>query len=198
MRALAPLREFGNPLLDLIGPKEFTAWQKIGDPAVMHGWHYYWKSRDLVSMSDDTIDVIVEHASRIESPRSYALIFQLGGAVARVDEDESAYSHRGAAYNVNINGAWLPEEKSDRAEPETRWTREMFDALAPYEAGVYVNFLMDEGEHRVEAAYGKAKYQRLVQLKNRYDPTNFFRLNQNIKPSLVTAPRRDTAPGQGE
>jgi len=184
-RALAPLRRFGRPLLDLMGPKAFPSWQQAIDPVVPHGWHYYWKSRNLAPMSEEMIDVIVDHAWKIRSPRSNALIFQLGGAVSRIDEDATAYSHRDAAHSININGVWLPEEAIALSEQETRWTRDMSDALDRFDAGVYVNFLMDEGSHRVEAAYGKTKFDRLVSLKDRYDPTNFFRSNQNIKPSAL-------------
>jgi FAD/FMN-containing dehydrogenase len=108
-------------------------------------------------------------------------VFQLGGAVSRVAEDGTAYAHRDARHNVNINGVWTEEE----GEPSRHvaWTREFFQALEPHSPGVYVNFLGDEGEERVRAAYGPGKYDRLLALKRRYDPDNFFRLNQNIKPS---------------
>jgi FAD/FMN-containing dehydrogenase len=180
-RVLEPLRRYGKPLLDLIGPKPFIGYQSIGDPTARHGWHYYWKSTELTELKDDMIDIIADHSSRIASPLSYALIFQLGGAIARVPEDATAYSHRTAAHNININGVWLPEEARSAADPETAWARGLFHDLEPYQAGVYVNFLADEGEDRVRAAYG-AKYERLRELKRRYDPTNFFRMNQNIKP----------------
>jgi FAD/FMN-containing dehydrogenase len=181
-RALEPVRRFGDPLLDLIGPKQYVAWQQTGDPTVPHGWHYYWKSRDLHAIDAEMVDLIVEQASLIHSPRSYALIFQLGGAIAGVDEGATAYSHRTAAHSININGVWLPDEADERSAQEIDWTRNMYDALEPFDAGVYVNFLMDEGAHRVAAAYGARKYERLVGLKDRYDPTNVFRFNQNIKP----------------
>ena len=179
--ALKPLRAFGRPLLDLVAEKPYVANQAANDPTVPHGWHYYWKSTDITGLEDGAIDGIVEHATAIESPRSYALIFQLGGALARIDEDATAYSHRSAAFNVNINGVWLPDEPI--AEQEIAWTRGFFDALEPWQAGVYVNFLGEEGEARVRTAYGEAKYGRLVALKDRFDPDNVFRMNQNITPS---------------
>jgi len=180
-RVLAPLRGFGRPLFDLVGPKPYVANQGANDKAVPHGWHYYWKSTDLGDLGDDTIDIITEHALRMRSPRSYCILFQLGGAVARVGEDETAYSHRAAAFNININGVWLPDE--NRGDEESAWVRGLFNALEPHQFGVYVNFLMDEGPDRVRQAYGEAKYRRLVALKDRMDPENVFRMNQNIAPS---------------
>ncbi|HKA69665.1 MAG TPA: FAD-binding oxidoreductase, partial [Actinomycetes bacterium] len=123
-RVLAPLRGFGQPLFDLVGPKEYVANQGANDKAVPHGWHYYWKSADLAELQDETIDIITEHAFRMRSPRSYCIIFQLGGAVSRVGEDETAYSHRAAAFNVNINGVWQPDE--NRGEHESAWVRGLF------------------------------------------------------------------------
>ena len=180
-RALAPLRGFGRPLFDLVAPKPYVANQGANDKAVPHGWHYYWKSLDLPDLGDVTIDIITEHALRMRSPRSYCILFQLGGAVARVGEDETAYSHRAAAFSININGVWLPDE--NRGDNESAWVRGLYAALEPYQFGVYVNFLMDEGPERVKQAYGEAKYRRLVALKDRLDPQNVFRMNQNIAPS---------------
>lgn len=151
------------------------------DATVPHGWHYYWKSCEIGELEDETIDLIAEHSMRIRSPRSYTVIFQLGGAIARVPEEATAYAHREAAHNVNINGVWLPEEP--RREEEVAWTRAFFRALEPYQAGVYVNFLGEEGEERVFAAYGEEKYRRLAVLKARWDPENVFRMNQNIRPA---------------
>jgi FAD/FMN-containing dehydrogenase len=97
-----------------------------------------------------------------------------------VDEDAMAYSHRSARHNININGVWT----EDDADPATHieWTRAFFADLEPHSPGVYVNFLGDEGAERIRAAYGPAKFERLVELKRRYDPDNFLRLNQNIRP----------------
>ncbi|MFQ5890994.1 MAG: FAD-binding oxidoreductase [Gemmatimonadota bacterium] len=178
---LRPLREFRRSLIDLIAPKPYVAHQSMLDATVPHGWHYYWKSCEIGELEDETIDLIAEHSMRIRSPRSYTVIFQLGGAIARVPEEATAYAHREAAHNVNINGVWLPEEP--RREEEVAWTRAFFRALEPYQAGVYVNFLGEEGEERVFAAYGEEKYRRLAVLKARWDPENVFRMNQNIRPA---------------
>ncbi|MGH2349328.1 MAG: FAD-binding oxidoreductase [bacterium] len=180
-RLLHPFRRFGRPLLDLIAPKPYLRHQSMFDPTVPHGWHYYWKSLELPPLTDAVIDRIVEHSMRITSPLSYTLIFQLGGAVARIGEAATAYAHRHAAHSVNINAVWQPGDPS--AAAHARWAQQFFAALEPDQVGVYVNFLGDEGDERVRAAYGAAKYRRLAELKRRYDPTNFFRLNQNIKPA---------------
>jgi FAD/FMN-containing dehydrogenase len=154
---------------------------------VPHGWHYYWKSCEVAGLADAAIDTLVERSLAMRSSRSYTIIFQLGGAVARVGEDETAYSYRHAAFNINVNAVWLPEE--DAGARETAWARDLFDRLKPHQLGVYVNFLMDEGAERVRQAYGATKYERLAALKDRYDPGNVFRMNQNILPAAkATSP----------
>ena len=120
-------------------------------------WHYYWKSLETPPFEDATIDVLVEHTERITSPRSFTIVFHLGGALARVPEDAMAYPQRDAAFDVNITTVWA--EGDERATEHVRWTREFHAALEPHTGGrVYVNFLGDEGQARVRAAYGEAKY----------------------------------------
>ena len=176
-----PLKQFGRPIVDLLEPKPYTALQSMFDPLVPHGWHRYWKSVELPPLTDDAIDTLVEHSSAPTSPKSYCIVFQLGGALARVGEDETAFSQRGAAHNVNINAVWTEEDPD--AERHIAWAQDYFDAMQPQAGGrVYVNFLGEEGGNRVRQAYGARNYERLVELKRAYDPTNFFRLNQNIEP----------------
>jgi hypothetical protein len=180
-RALAPLRAVGRPLVDAVGPRPYVELQQLFNAAVPHGWHYYWKSCELPPLTDGAIDTLVEHAGRIASPRSYIIVFQLGGAVARVGEHETAYGQRDAAHNVNINAVWLDGDPS--RDDHIRWSRECFAALEPFSTGrAYVNFLGDEGQARVRAAYGEERYARLVALKRVHDPDNVFRHNQNIDP----------------
>jgi len=179
-KTLAAEEKDAKPFFDGVGPKPYVAVQGANDKAVPHGWHYYWKSCEVAGLEDTAIDILVERSLAMRSPRSYTIIFQLGGAVARVGEDETAYSHRHAAFNINVNAVWLPEE--DVAAQETAWARDLFERLRPHQLGVYVNFLMDEGPERVRLAYGEAKYQRLLALKRRFDPANVFRMNQNIAP----------------
>ena len=178
-RVLRPLKQFGHPVLDLCAPKPFLAHQKMFDPSFRHGWWYYFRSCDVAGLTDEVIDIVVEHGRRITSPITSIALWQMGGAVARVGEDETAFNGRDAGFTFNINGN---SETADGFEAERRWARDYWSALAPYHTGVYVNFLMEEGEERVRQAYGAEKYDRLKALKRTYDPTNFFRLNQNITP----------------
>jgi FAD/FMN-containing dehydrogenase len=176
-----PLKEFGTPIADLLEPKLYTALQSTFDPFVPHGWHRYWKSVELPPLTDDAIDTLVEHASAVTSPKSYCIVLQLGGALARAGADETAFSQRDAAHNVAINAVWT--EDDPEGERHVAWARDFFSAMQPHARGrVYVNFLGDEGAERVRQSYGDRQYERLVELKRAYDPTNFFRLNQNIEP----------------
>jgi FAD binding domain/Berberine and berberine like len=177
---LAPLRAFKPPLFDLCTAKPFVEHQAMFDPTFPHGRWYYIQSHDVAELSDDVIDTLVDHCQRIESPHSGSPMFQLGGAIGAVPDDATAFSGRGAAHTININGV---AETSADFERERDWVRGLWAALEPYKAGVYVNFMMDEGEDRVRAAYGPDKFARLQALKAHYDPDNFFRLNQNIPPA---------------
>jgi hypothetical protein len=179
-RIVQPIKSFGPPAVDLIGPMPYQALQSMMDPGAPAGMQNYWKAFSLAELSDAAIDLLVAHASRRRSPLSQVHLHHLGGAVARVPKEATAYTHRGAAFAINILGVW-----SDPAETETDtpWVRELADAMAPHtSAGVYVNFLGNEGEERVRAAYGDETYARLVEVKTRLDPTNLFHLNQNIRP----------------
>ena len=175
-----PLKQLGRPIADLLEPKPYTALQSMFDPMVPHGWHRYWKSVELPPLTDDAIDTLVEQAPPVTSARSYCIVFQLGGALARVDGHETAFGQRAAAHNVNVNAVWT----EDDPEPERHiaWACDFFDALQPHAGeSVYVNFLGDEGGDRVRQAYG-GRYARLVEVKRAWDPSNVFRLNQNIVP----------------
>ncbi|RAX44487.1 FAD-linked oxidase [Arthrobacter sp. AQ5-06] len=178
-RVLRPLKEFGSPVLDFCRPKPFLEHQKMFDPSFPHGWHYYVRSCDVAGLSDDVIDIVVEHGRRIISPITSIALWQMGGAVGRIDEDATAFNGRQAGFTFNINGN---SKTADGFDAERQWARDYWSALAPHHTSVYVNFLMEEGEERVRHAYGAAKYDRLKALKRTYDPTNFFRLNQNIRP----------------
>jgi FAD/FMN-containing dehydrogenase len=182
-RAVRALREFGTPLVDLVGPTSYVDHQSGMDDTVPHGWHYYWKATDLAGLSDDVIDVVVEYAYRARSPRSYAAMFHLGGAVARVAPDATAYPGRDAEHNIIIDAAWLPEQHATVGAAEAAWAREFFDALQPNRAGVYVNFLdADDDDRRVREAYGDRTYRTLAGVKQKYDPDNVFHHNKNIQP----------------
>jgi FAD/FMN-containing dehydrogenase len=183
-RVLRPLRRFAKPLADLLGPTPYVDFQGGIDSTVPHGWHYYWKGTTLPSLTDDAIAVITQHAYAAGSPRSYAAIFHMGGAVARVAGGATAFAGRDVGHNMSIDGVWLPEESSVRGEAEVAWARRFFEALQPHRAGgVYINFLdADDDPGRVREAYGDPTYRRLAEVKARYDPDNTFHLNKNIRP----------------
>ena len=185
-RAVQALRRFGTPLVDLLAPSTYVAFQSGIDDTVPHGWHYYWKSTNLASLSDDAIAVIADHAYAAGSPRSCAVMFHFGGAVARVPHDATAYAGRGVAHNIVIEGVWLPDESAEHAAAETAWARRFLQALQPHRAGVYVNFLdSDDDTSRVREAYGDDTYRRLAEVKANYDPENVFHNNKNIQPSML-------------
>jgi FAD/FMN-containing dehydrogenase len=177
---IRPLRDFGHSVLDLCEPKPYLQHQAMFDPSFPHGRWYYMRSCDVAELSDEVIDTTVEHSMRIASPLTAFPIWQMGGAVARKEADDAAFNGRGAGHTFNITASTAASEGFDQ---EREWARGLWSALEPHHtASVYVNFLMDEGEERVREAYGAERYDRLKQLKRKYDPGNLFRLNQNIPP----------------
>ena len=178
-KVLRPLKAFGSPVLDLCKPKPYLEHQAMFDPSFPHGWWYYMRACDVAELTDEVIDITVDHSLRIRSPLTTFPIWQMGGAVARRGDDETAFTSRRAGHTFNIAGVTSGPEGFDE---EREWARSFWSALAPHHMGVYVNFLMDEGSERVRAAYGAAKYDRLQELKRKYDPDNLFQLNQNIRP----------------
>jgi FAD/FMN-containing dehydrogenase len=183
-RAVRALRRFGTPLVDLVGPTPYVAHQSGVDGTVPHGWHYYWKATNLAGLSDDVIATIANHAYRARSPRTYAAMFHMGGAVARVPAGATAYGSRHVPHNIIIDAAWLPEKSAELAASETAWARQFLSALEPHrEPTVYVNFLdSDDRASRLREAYGDETYRRLAEVKAKYDPDNTFHHNQNIRP----------------
>jgi FAD/FMN-containing dehydrogenase len=189
-RAVRALREFGTPLVDLVGPTRYVDHQRGLDDTVPHGWHYYWKATNLAGLSDEVVDVVAEHAYEATSPRSYAAMFHLGGAVARVPRDATAYPARDVEHNIIVDAAWIPEHDDAVAAAERAWARAFVDALAPRRAGVYVNFLdADDDPSCVREAYGDDTYGRLAEVKAKYDPDNVFHHNKNVRPGTA-APAR--------
>jgi FAD/FMN-containing dehydrogenase len=174
-----PLKAFHSPVLDLCEPKPYLAQQAMLDASFPHGWWYYLRACDVGALTDEVIDVMVEYGRRIVSPTTSVGLFQMGGAVAGVDDSGTAFNGRDAAFTFNINGN---SKTAEGFEAEREWARAYWSALEPYHTSVYVNFLMDEGQERIMQAYGAMKYDRLKALKRTYDPTNLFRLNQNISP----------------
>lgn len=181
-KILQPIRQFGTAVVDTVAPKPYVAHQKAFDPALPHGLHYYWKSHKLGPLTDEIIGVIVEHAQKITSPLTTVSVFTQGGAMARIPEEDAAFPNRDAAHDINIVGAWRPDDP----EPDRHiaWVRGFFSALEPHSRGVYVNFTSDDAGDRVRAhAYSAEQWSRLVALKKKFDPTNFFRMNANIPPT---------------
>lgn len=192
-RVVKPLRAFGPLLIDQIGPIPYTSAQRLIDAFYPFGLQNYWKSSFLKTISDEAIDVMAAYCAKRPTPMCHGLIeHQLGGAVRRIDRDATAFGQRDAECCFTSLGVCA--EKAE-AEKCVRWTREFWEAMQPFSTGgVYVNYLgreADEGAWRIEAAYGPDKYARLVALKNKYDPANLFRLNQNIKPNHATQVARN-------
>lgn len=176
---LKALRE-QNTALDILGPMPYTAVQGMFDDGVPRGSRNYWRSGYVDALTDEAIDAIVAQAEGIPEPLGQLHVHQLGGAMSRVPAGATAFGNRDAGFLTNYIGLWL-----DPAEDEVNiaWVRAASDAVAPYGTGArYVNFLADEGEAGVRSAYEPETFKRLQNLKARYDPTNFFRLNQNIRP----------------
>lgn len=178
-RVVRPLRGFGPPLLDLCAPRPFVEHQAMLDPSFPHGHWYYFRSCNVHRLGDRVIDITAAHAPRSTSPLTSFPVFHLGGAVARVGAEETAFDGRDAGHTFSLNATCATERGFAQ---ERQWARAFRTALEPFETGVYVNFLMDEGEDRVREAYGTRKYLRLRALKEHYDPGNLFHLNQNVVP----------------
>jgi FAD/FMN-containing dehydrogenase len=184
-QVLRPLKTtIGPPAVDLIDRIPYTAFQAIVDPFSPTGWLNYHRGEHLAGLPDDAIDAYVGNGARVKSPMSQSIVFRHGGAISRLPDDATAASHRDAPYMWHPIAAWSDPADSER---EIAWVRKSSAALAPFRTGgVYLNFEQDEGETHVRAGYSPDKYARLVALKDKYDPQNLFRINQNIVPSGVT------------
>lgn len=176
---LAPLREYSDPIGDAVGPTQYTAVQSIFDDLYAAGARNYWTSQNFEELTDEVIDTVVEYAERTPTPQSDILIHQVGGAINNIASDATAYPHRDAEFIVSPGARWEDPANDDNC---IAWARESRDALTEHATGgMYVNFI-SEREGREQAAYGD-NYERLVELKNKYDPENLFQMNQNVKPT---------------
>ena len=176
-----PMREFGNAVADVCVRKPYLMHQSMFDPSfVPHRW-YYFRGLDAPELTDEMIDITVDYASRINSPLTSFPIWQMGGAISRVGEDDSVFGGRSAGITYNIGCC---TENAEGFDEERQWVRDFWSALEGYQTSVYVNFMSDgeESEARIRSAYGVDKYDRLKALKRQWDPDNFFRMNQNIPP----------------
>lgn len=178
-KLIAQLRCFGTPHGEHIGIQPYIAWQQTFDPLLTKGSRNYWKSHNFTQLSDGAIDAIIEFTARLPSPQCEIFIGTIGGQTGRVAPDAMAYSSRDANYVMNVHGRWESAEEDARC---IAWAREFFERAKPFaSSGAYINFLTQDESDRTAFAYGPM-YQRLVALKQKYDPTNFFRMNQNIAP----------------
>lgn len=177
-RALAPLRRFGNPIADAIAANPYSAWQQAFDPLMAPGLRNYWKAHNLSGLSDGAIDTALEYAATLPGPHCEIIFIRMGGAINRVPAEATAYPHRDHEWMWDLHTRWEDPSKDDEM---IGWARSFFDDMAPFgTGGTYVNFISEtEGEEN--RAY-RSNYERLARLKAKYDPDNFFRLNQNVVP----------------
>ncbi|WP_303722038.1 FAD-binding oxidoreductase [Malonomonas rubra] len=177
---IEPLRHFGEPHGEHIGVMPYCAWQQAFDPLLTPGARNYWKSHNFTELSDKALATIVDYSGQLPSEQTEMFIGLLGGEISRIDSDATAYRQRDAQFVLNVHARWEDPSEDQHC---VDWAREFFTATAPFATGgVYVNFMTEEETERIAAAYGDG-YQRLVAVKNQYDPGNLFRLNQNIKPT---------------
>jgi FAD/FMN-containing dehydrogenase len=178
---LAQVKSFGPPEVDLLGPIPYVALQSMLDGLAAPGMQNYWKAATLGPLTDGAIAALLAKGASIPSPHTHIDVHPMGGAVNKVAADATAFNQRDAHFIVNIISTWTdPNENAMQIE----WTRDVFDSLRPFSTGgAYVNFLSEEGDERVRAAYGEKTYKRLAAIKKEYDPGNVLRFNQNIKPA---------------
>jgi FAD/FMN-containing dehydrogenase len=177
---IRPLRDFGQPALDMVQPMPYTVVQQLLDAGNPHGRRQYWKADLVETLTDDAIDTMIEMSNRCPSPFSVTLCQPMGGAIARVDNDATALGNRHCEFAYHAISQW---EDPAADEVNIAWARELGEAMEPYHAeGSPVNFSTDQSEEALRQSHGD-KYARLVALKDKWDPDNAFHLNQNIRPS---------------
>ncbi len=176
-----PLREFGKPLLENVGPMPYPALNSAFDGLVPKGLQHYWKADFVNELSDEVIAAHVKYGPDIPTFNSALHIYPVSGAAQKIGKDETAYSYRDAEY-VHVIAAMYPDPKDTPKNKE--WVKQYWNALHPHSSGgAYVNFMMEEGDERIQATY-RGNYDRLAKIKNKYDPGNLFRMNQNIHPKV--------------
>lgn len=179
-KALQGLRSLGKPIADVISPQPFSAWQGAFDPLLTPGARNYWKSHDFDDLSDEAIKIMIAALQSLPTPECEVFIAHVGGAMARVAKDATAWPNRSAHFIMNVHTRWREAAMDATC---IAWARRLYEDMAPFASGsVYINFMPEDETDRVETAYG-ANYRRLAEIKRRYDPGNFFRMNQNIRPA---------------
>ena len=180
-RLLEPFRSFGTPYGEFIGVQPFVAWQQAFDPLLTPGARNYWKSHNFAELPDDAFDIAIKYVGDLPSPHTEIFFGLVGGQASRVPADATAYSQRDALWACNVHGRWETPEEDKKV---IAWAREFWNASEPYSTGgVYVNFMTEDEKSRVTSAYKPEIWNRLVELKRKYDPTNLFSMNQNIDPN---------------
>jgi len=182
-RVLAPIREAVQPLMDIVQPMPYVALQSMLDAGGPPGTRAYMKAEFIEDLSDEAIEKLVAHGAGRPGPMTQLLLEPLGGAIARVGEDDTALGRRQVPWCYHALALWMePDEATEQAQ--VAWARELAADLSPHTVpGVYLNYTSDEGDERVRSSFGEERYARLVAVKDRYDPGNLFRLNQNVRPS---------------
>jgi FAD/FMN-containing dehydrogenase len=182
-RVVAPLREVAQPVVDLVQPMPYIALQSMLDDGGPKGIRGYFKAEFMEELSDEAVDKLVRHGAKRAGPMAQLLLEPMRGAISNTDDDETALGRRDVPWCYHALGMWL-EPDAETVDAHVSWAKALAEDLKPHTTeGVYLNYTSDEGEERVRSSYGPAKYDRLVALKDRYDPDNMFRLNQNIRPS---------------
>jgi FAD/FMN-containing dehydrogenase len=172
------VRGFGSLQGEHVGPAPYANWQQAFDPLLTAGARNYWKSHNFTELSDGIFNTMIEYAGKLPSPHCEVILACISGAANRVAPDATAYRHRDAKFIMNVHGRWESPADDQKC---IAWSRELFKAASPFaSAGAYVNFMTEEEGDRVAAVYG-ANYQRLSEIKRKYDPNNLFHFNQNIR-----------------
>ncbi len=178
---IRPLREFSGTLGEAVGMNSFLEWQTGFDELNGHGARNYWKSHHLTGLADGLIDALIEAAENFPSPLCDFFIAHWEGAPSRIDENATAYAHRKVPFGINMHTRWMDPADDEKC---VAWVRKVHENTLPFAKGVYVNFLSQEEESRVKDAYSEEGWSKLVRIKSKYDPANFFRMNQNIRPQV--------------
>lgn len=186
-KAVAEVRALGQPIADVVGPSAFAGWQTAFDPLLAPGMRNYWKSHDFADLPDELIDRLATALDDSPAPDCEIFIAQVGGAMARVAPDATAYPQRNAHYIMNVHTRWADKARDDACRA---WARDVFARTAPYSMGTaYINFMPEDETDRVNGVYG-GNLKRLQEVKARYDPGNLFRVNHNVKPVKVMEPAK--------
>ena len=179
-KLIEPIRDHTPSHGEHVGMNPWVGWQTLFDGFAEHGARNYWKSHHLKDLSTECVDQLLSFAQTLPSDECEIFIPHMEGAPSRVAEDATAFAHRFTPFVLNIHTRWRDQNDDEKC---LAWAREFHQATEPFSQGVYVNFISDEGEERVKDAYTQSTWDRLVRLKDKYDPQNMFSLNQNIKPS---------------